>query len=166
MRYVDPESRGSRGFRNYDTRERDVRARGPRRRADDGGRWERGAEARPNFERGGRDTDRWDHGRAARDRDSRDNRERGEGLSIRGRGSERDLEERLGERLDYRDDGERERDDTDPGRAARADAWRSAARLSPPQRRSPPPRSASPRRSRSRSLDRRSANSDMVMDDE
>lgn len=182
MRYRDPESSGAMP-RNYDSRGQDTRAR--RRRGDDGGRWERGAEVRPSFAKG-RDMDRWDHGgwssrdpdarggRGDRDRgDRRGGRDGRDDRDVRrqeeGRDAPRPLSERFAPRtepeLDYRDESERTDERTDRGprmdaeRAARADAWRSARR-SP----SPPPRAVrSP--SRERGATPRSQGSDMVMDD-
>jgi hypothetical protein len=182
MRYRDPEA--GRGMpSNFDSRWHDTRPR--HRRRDDGrdsGRWERGVDARPQFARGERDTDRWDHGGFRGDRDG--GRDRGrECDGDRRRDDRRDggsLADRLGDRagdragpsggLNYGDEAdERERAEDKgrmaPGRAARADAWLSAAAMrrsvSPPRRRP----SLSMRRSPSRERGATPA-SDMVMDDD
>lgn len=156
MRYRDPEGQTP---NNYSSRGHDTRSR-YRGRRDEGGRWERGTDARPQFDKG-RDMDRWGHGgfRGERGRGDRDGPSRG-GRGGRDGGSERPLADRVGPSLNYNDepadrDRDHDRERRDPDRSARANAWR-AARKSPSPRRSPARRSASPAHS---------AGSDMVMDD-
>ncbi|WOO77844.1 Peptidyl-prolyl cis-trans isomerase D [Vanrija pseudolonga] len=128
MRYRDPESggRSNDAWRTVDSRAP------PRRRRLSGDRWERGADARPQFERSSRaDMDRWDRGGEREARERREAGGGGLGSRIGGRAGADDAE---AER-----DRERERDD--PARAARAGAWRSSARRDDsPRRESPPPR--------------------------